>query len=437
MKLACVVTTLFALAASVPGQQPLPAGRRDSLRLPALYAEAAQRDPRQRQLQLQAAQTDLRLRNIDAERLPTLAAEGQSQYQSDVTTVPITGPTGQRPPSPPHDTYDARVTAQEQIFDPSRTPRRAVERAQLGEAQAQVRTTLFTLRPEVNEAFFVAAALQERIAQIEATIGDLESRQREAATRVREGVSLPSDTVVLDVLILQRHQDAEELRAGRRAALARLAQIIGRSLDENDVLMLPDLAASVSQARGSLTDLRARPEYEQFAGTRERLARQADVTAARERPRVSAFARVGYGKPGLNMLSNTFDSYWLAGVQVQWTPITWGTVDREREALALQQQIVAANEAAFTESLRRSVQTDLANLDRLESSIGLDDRIIALRERIERETRVRLQEGVVTSAEYADRNTDLLQARLARSSHLVELIQTRARFLTTLGLEVR
>jgi hypothetical protein len=105
--------------------------------------------------------------------------------------------------------------------------------------------------------------------------------------------------------------------------------------------------------------------------------------------------------------------------------------------LALQQQIVAANEAAFTESLRRAVQNDLANLDRLETTITLDDRIVALRERIERETRVRLQEGVVTSAEYADRNTDLLQARLARAAHLVELVQTRARFLTTLGLEVR
>jgi outer membrane protein TolC len=289
----------------------------------------------------------------------------------------------------------------------------------------------------VNEAFFAAAALQERIAQIEATMSDLETRQREAGARVREGASLPSDTALLDVLILQRRQDVAELRAGRRAALGRLAQVIGRALDETAGLVLPDLAAAVAQARASLSDVRGRPEYERFAGTRDRLARQADVIASRERPRVTAFARLGYGKPGLNMLSNTFDAYWLAGVQVQWTPWTWGAVDREREALALQQQIVAANEAAFTESLRRAIQTDLATLDRLDSTLVLDDRIIALRERIERETRIRLQEGVVTSAEYANRNAELLQARLARSSHLVELVQTRARLLTTLGLEIR
>jgi len=203
------------------------------------------------------------------------------------------------------------------------------------------------------------------------------------------------------------------------------------------VLVLPDLAGEVSEARDRLAAVRTRPEYEQFATTRERLARQADLTAARERPRVSAFARVGYGKPGLNLLNNAFDSYWLAGVQVQWTPWTWGTVDRERETLALQQQIVATNEAAFTEGLRRAVQTDLATMDRLDAAVGMDSRIIALRERIERETRTRLQEGVVTAAEYADRNSDLLQARLARTTHLIELIQTRAHFLTTLGVEVR
>ena len=438
MKLECALLCILIVApATARAQLPVAAtGRQDSLQLAALYTEAAQRDPRQRQIQLQAAQSELRLRNIAAERFPIVAAEGQAQYQSDVTTVP-TGIGGLRPVSPPHDTYDARLTAQEQIYDPTRAPRRAVERAQLTEAQAQVRTTLFGLRPEVNEAFFSAAALQERMVQLEATIADLEARQREAGARVREGASLPSDTSSIDAVILQRRQDVAELRANRRAALARLAQIVGRDLDERNVLVLPDLAAAVTQARASVPELRARPEYQEFAGTRERIARQSDVIASNERPKVSAFARAGYGKPGLNQLSNTFDSYWLAGVQVQWSPWSWGAVDREREALTLQQQIVAANEAAFTESLRRAIQADLANIDRLEGTLALDDRIIALRDRIEREARVRLQEGAITSAEYTDRNSELLQARLARASHLVELTQSRARFLTTLGLEVR
>jgi outer membrane protein TolC len=186
-----------------------------------------------------------------------------------------------------------------------------------------------------------------------------------------------------------------------------------------------------------LADLRARPEYAQFASTRQRLAREGDLIAARALPAVSAFARLGYGKPGLDLLSTKFDTYWLAGVQFQWTPITWGTTDRAREALVLQQRIVSTNEAAFTESLRRSVQDDLQAMDRLEVALASDDRIIALREQVERETRVRLQEGTVTAADFVARSTELFQARLARASHRVALAQARAQFLTTLGVEVR
>jgi hypothetical protein len=43
----------------------------------------------------------------------------------------------------------------------------------------------------------------------------------------------------------------------------------------------------------------------------------------------------------------------------------------------------------------------------------------------------------VTASEYLDRNAELLQARFAQAGHRVELAQASARFLTTLGLEVR
>jgi outer membrane protein TolC len=146
---------------------------------------------------------------------------------------------------------------------------------------------------------------------------------------------------------------------------------------------------------------------------------------------------VGYGQPGINPLNDGFDSYWLAGVQLQWTPWTWGTTSREREVLVLQRQIVSAEEQNFTDNLRRSVALDLASIDRLAGTLAADDEIVALRERIAAETRVRFGEGVVTSAEYVDRETDVLSARISRATHRVELAQARARFLTTLGIEVR
>ena len=67
----------------------------------------------------------------------------------------------------------------------------------------------------------------------------------------------------------------------------------------------------------------------------------------------------------------------------------------------------------------------------------LSNERIALRERVLNETRIRFGEGVVTSAEYVDRETDALNARLARATHRVELARARAHFLTLTGVEVR
>ena len=93
------------------------------------------------------------------------------------------------------------------------------------------------------------------------------------------------------------------------------------------------------------------------------------------------------------------------------------------------------NEAAFTQTLRRSVQQAVATMARLDTTLALDERIVALRERIEQTARARLSEGAITAADYADRYSELVSARVTRAQHVVELAQTRASFLTTLGVE--
>jgi outer membrane protein TolC len=436
MKLLHASWVLIVFAAANRAQAQQPSTSADSLRLGTLQADAARLDPRQRQLQLQASATNLRLRSIAAERLPVLSANGQAQYQSAVTQIAVPIP-GITIAPPPHDTYDARINAQESIFDPTVAPRRNVERAQLAESQAQVRVSLFTLRQEVTDAFFSAAVLTERASTVQATIADLGVRLQETQTRHREGAALPSDTASIAATLLQRRQDLLQLTADRTAALGRLSELVGRPIPGEAPLALPDLTNAVAAAIRSLDQLRARPEYEQFRASRDRLALQEAVTTAQEKPRVSAFGRVGYGKPGLNMLSTDFQSYWLAGVQVQWSPWTWGSTERDREVVEVQREIVTTNEAAFTQTLRRNVQQSIATITRLDSTLAIDDRIIALREAIDRESRVRLQEGAITGADYVDRNTDVLAARLARVQHRIEGAQARANLLIMLGVEIR
>ena len=323
------------------------------------------------------------------------------------------------------------------LYDPTVGPQRAVEDAQLAEARARLRAELYPLRQSVSDAFFAALQAQSQVSELEHTITDLEAQRRVAAARVREGAALASEEKILRAEILRRRQSVGEASANRRAALAILADLTGISYDSTTLLGSTELAVKVGQTRDSLSVLRARPEYEQFARARAVLEQQERSRKAQDLPRVSAFGRAGYGRPGLNPLSTKFDSYWLTGIQLQWSPWTWGTDKRDRQILALQRQIISAQEQQFADNLRRGVEQDIATMDRLEATIRADDEIVVLRESILTETRARFNEGVVTSAEYVDRQTDVLSARTARALHRVELAQARARFLTTLGIEVR
>jgi outer membrane protein TolC len=407
----------------------------ETVQLAAVQREALEADPRMREFALQAEQSGLRVKNIEVERWPALSTLGLAQYQSDVPTPPPVA--GQLLFLPPKDMFDVSVRVDQRIYDPAIEPRLALAKADLAESQARLRVALFGLRDEVNEAFFTAALLQEQIGALGVTMAGLESRLREVNLRVREGTAVQGDADAIEATLLEQRQQNEELRASRSAALSRLSRLAGRTIGADALLALPALGDAVAKARQELDRVRARPEYEQFERARDRAARQADVSAAADRPQLSAFGRAGYGKPGLNFISDAFDAYAMAGVQFQWKAWAGGAAGREREAQRLQQEIVAAEEAAFTARVRRGVENDLAAIDRLQGALSTDDRILALRENIDRVARARLEEGVITAAEYLDRNTEFLTARFAQGRHRVELAHAHARLLTTLGLEVR
>ena len=431
LALLAVVVVRGATVPQASGQIPV-----DTLRLGALHEAALAADPRGEQIDLLATQTDLRLRNLAVGRLPSLTLQGQGQYQSDVITFPFQLPGGGSPPVPPKDTYDAQLAVRQRLYDATTAAQRAVERARLAEEQARVRTALHERRQAVNDAYFAVLRLRAQQEEIESAVTDLGARLDLARERVEQGAALPSEAETIRAELLRRRQSLDQLAAEEGATRAVLEDLTGRSIPAGAALGLPALADEVATARAAVGELRQRPEYARFARGRELVERQRAAVGASERPRVSAYGRAGYGRPGLDPLAVDFDSYWLAGVQLEWAPWRWGTAERDREVLSIQQRILDTEEASFADAIERAAVREMANIDRLEGALATDGDIVALRQTILTETRLRFAEGVVTSAEYVDRETDLLDARLARIAHEVELAHARARFLTLLGVEI-
>jgi outer membrane protein TolC len=402
----------------------------DSLRLGDLQRRAEQVDPRAVQASLLSQQAALRRTNIAKERLPSVTGTATGQYLSDVPHLAL--PAAAAPAGPLNHQYDAYLTIRQPLLDPSRAPRAAVERARTEESAATLRSALFQQRMAVNDAFFTVLQQQAQQNALALAIADLTERRRVAELRVNNGAGLASEVWQFDAELLKRQQAADEANAAASAARDVLASLTGRAIAPTDVLVAPRTDNSPVPNVG-----RDRPEFAQLDRTRDLLARRSDALASQRLPRLSLVGRAGYGRPGINALGRDFDSYYVAGVQVDWSPWNWGATHREQQELALSADIVRSNDAQFAAALERAAASERTRLQALQRTLAADDSIVALRGRVLEETRRRFAEADISAADYIARLTDWQMAQLDRALRQLRVAEARARYFTTLGQEPR
>jgi outer membrane protein TolC len=420
------------------GRAPV-ARAQDTLQMTDLQEMALRTDPRTAQFALRRRASDLRGAAIGSERLPQLTLNGWASHQSDLTQPGRYAP-GAGFPNLPLDRWQSTVDVDQLLYDGGTiSRRRELERARYAEEAAEVNVALYGLRSEVNSAFFSAFLLQQRSAEYDALITDLDARLAAVRARVEAGTALRREAAELEAERVRATLQRDEAQAARRASLAVLADFAGMPIDTAAVLVLPTDEPEKTQqlTPAALATLRSRPEFERLKQSRQRLGQEAALASSENAPRVSAFAQGGVGLPGLDQFRTSSDAFWQAGVRVEWRPWTWRSAGREVEALEQEQRVLNTEEDALTRSLSRTVISYLEDIKRLSAALAEDQRVVNLRAEVERQARLQHDEGAITTADYVETRTNVLEAHLTLQRHRVELAQARAAYLTTLGLTPR
>lgn len=408
----------------------------DTLRVERLQEAALKSDPRANQRAMLRAATDLRLAVIASDRLPRLEINGQGTHQSDVTR-PSFGIPDVTIPDFPKDRWQTTLDVEQRLYDGGEVARRReLEEARHAESQAALDVSLYQLRSEVNSAFFSAFLLEKRSAEYEALVADLDARLKTVRAQVDAGTALGRDAAEIEAEWVRAGLQRDEARASRRASLAILADLVGEPIDTTAVLVLPSDQPELTQPADldTVAALRRRPEFDQFRQSRARLEREVAYTSTENRPRLFAFGQAGVGLPGLDQFRQSSDAFYQAGVRVEWRPWTWRSAGRNAAAYRLQQDVIATEEKALGRSLARAVATDLEDISRLKAALADDERVVALRTEVERQARAQYDEGAITTPDYVEARTDVLEARLELERHRVELAQARSSYLNTLGI---
>lgn len=416
----CVCKLLFLLAGCTG------ANAQQILTLQQAYDLAQQHYPITRQRDLIRQTANLNIENISKGYLPQFAINVQASYQSDVTQVkvPIPGVTI-TPPS--KDQYKVVADIGQVMYDGGvMRSQQALQQFNADAETQRVEVELYALKDRINQVFLGALLLDEQLKQVALIRSDLNRGISRTQAQVDNGVAFRSNLSVLQAELLRTDQREIELQSTKQRLLDVLGLFIHQKLDTSTSLQLPFVNAAMDTTI-------SRPEMNLFAAQQNIIGSQVDLIRSRNRPKASIFAQAGYGRPGLNLLKNEFDPFYIAGLRLSWNFGGLYTAKNEKRLLELSGRTIFLLQQTFVFNTQTALTQQSAEVQKLQALIVKDAAIIDLREQVKKAAQAQLDNSVITANDYLREVTAEDQARQTLITHKVQLLQAQINYLTISG----
>ena len=221
----------------------------------------------------------------------------------------------------------------------------------------------------------------------------------------------------MEVEIIKLEQNIEDVKLYLVSSLEILEILTGESL-KNSQLSLPDNSVVLEK-------LSIRPENTLFQFQKEQLNLAANLKKNENNPKIFGFGQFAYGKPGLNMLSEDFDTYFLAGIKLSWNFWDWQKTKKEVEIFKIKADIIDFHKSSFEQGQNILLANASKNIGSLEQKIDKDLKIIELQKQILESFSSQLNNGVITSSEYLSQLNLVTQAEINLKTHEIQLIEAK------------
>ena len=415
-----LITVFITLAGTVTAQQ--------QVTLDLCYEKAIEQYPLTRQGELLSSGNDLTLKNLNKNYMPQMQLNGQLHYQSDVTKVPVQDlPVfGVEPLS--KDWYKVTLDVNQVIYDGSSTSRqKEMEEVNYEISRQNLEVELFNLKKRINQVFFNLILLAENQKILALHKNTLESKLISIQSGVKNGSILASNEDILKAEIISMEQSIEEISISQAANLAIMNEYTALGLTENTVFVLPKVILETEAYKNN------RPEYRLVSMEQRKIETSKKLMGSETLPRLSAFGQAGYGRPGYDMLKNSFDDFYMLGARLSWNFFDWNRTRKDKEILDLQHEIITTKMETFDKNIRIDLENKLAAIRKSERLILRDEEIIILRDRISESSASQLAHGIITSTEYITELNAASNEKLDLEVHKIELVRARLDYQSTLG----
>ena len=382
--------------------------------------------PQIRQLNLidEAARYDVA--SITKSWLPHLTISGKATYQSDVVEMPFDIPGFSF--NLPHDQYSLVGEISQTIWDGGMSgSSREVTETGSAVQKEQVEVSLYAINERVEKIFLGILLYDSQLEQNGILRNGLERNASQALACIESGTAYRSDLEMIEVSILNCEQQREELLKDRQAYLTMLEKLTGMSLDGQEFIV-PDADIDFM-----MRDTISRPEiglYDAQLRQQEAMIRQLDTKIS---PQFSLSLQGGIGRPGLNILKNSFQPYWTAGLRMSWDIGALYTRKDEKRKLDAQIRKIESDKETFIFNTGLDATQMMGAIDKARSLLEKDRQIIALRESIRASGEEQYRNGVITMTDLMSRIDDEYNAKVAESIHRIQLLMAIYDLKTCVG----
>lgn len=415
-------TTLFLLVLVT-----LRLAAQNQLTLESCYEQARNNYPLIKTKALIDQSKEYSIANIQSGYLPQVSLNAQATYQSAVTQVPISVP-GFNIETLSKDQYKIYGEVNQTVYDGGaiRGQRQLTEASSRLEDQ-KLEVELYQIRERVNQLFFGILLVEEQTEQVKLLQKDLQRSISHIESAIRNGTAFRTNLDILHAEYLKAEQRVIEMNAVRHAYLSMLGLFINQSLSESTTLVKPQVLLISNEPEI------IRPELTLLNYQNDLYKSQYQLGKVKNTPKLGLFLQAGYGKPALNMLLNEFDTYYIGGVRLNWTLGGLYNSKRDKELFALNTQKIEVQRENFLFNTSLVTNQQQQELDKLRKLIDVDDRIIALRERIAKTAEVQQENGVITTNDYLRELNAEDQAKQSKLLHEMQLLMSMYAYQNTIG----
>ncbi|MCL1942202.1 MAG: TolC family protein [Candidatus Azobacteroides sp.] len=403
----CLIFSMFQSAAA-----------QQSLNLDDCQRKARVNYPMIKQFGLLEKSEEYNLSNLSKAYLPQISLNAQANYQSDAVHFPIHIP-GIDLPTIDKDQYRAIIDVTQTIWDGGITSSQQKITRSANEVEIQnVEVTLYSIRERVNNLFFGVLTLDEQIRQLDILKEDLQTNFNTVNALKQNGTSMQSDVDAVQVEILNTEQQKIQLLSLRKAYTEMLSVMINEKIIDQTRLEKPD--AGPVNPYGTIN----RPEVLLFDKQRSLFDAKKSMITAKNRPNFSFFLQGGYGKPGLNMLSNDFEFFGSGGLRFNWIFGNLYTKSNETKLIDVNRNLIDTQEETFLFNTNLQLTQIYNEIQKTKELMKKDDEIIQLRARIKLASESKYKNGVYTVNDLLKDIYAENQSRQAKILHEIQYLSS-------------